>query len=537
MRVSSLAQSMALIGAACLLGACNEDQNDTIVRDVTPPLITFDNDAERHYAAVTHAAISGEVTDNTAVASLTYRVNDGSPKSIAVDGDGQFADQIWLDAGDNKVVFTAADSVGNQMVISRNFYLGDILAAGNSHTGVLRDGQLYGFGRNNFGQTGLGVMSKLADSAIHPSTPILMPSAPKDLISINYNQNHSLAIDDSGQVYSWGEDKYGQLGRGENGYNNCSRHCRLDIDKITTLDDALMISAGYKHNLVLTKEGDVWAMGYNKEGQLGDGTTSNSSTPVKVDFSGAQNVGHIIQVVASSDSSYALDDRGQVWGWGSDSYANMGGGSTCKAVDGCTNTTSTPVRITVIPEATSNEMSGEKVSQLAAGRDHVLALTNQGSVYGWGLNASSQVGYNGLHYQGTNKAWDDIVTTPTRLPWFTDKTVRRIYANGNASYTLLEDGTVYPWGMYGETRNVEGQDRTVYDNLDEPSNKLPSLKNVDNMTMGAMHLLAREKPTDLTPYGSLFTWGWSFEGSLGNALATNIWMYNTPIAVTLPNAQ
>ena len=75
-----------------------------------------------------------------------------------------------------------------------------------------------------------------------------------------------------------------------------------------------MVAAGYNHNLVLTKDGSVWAFGANTQGQLGNATTIESSTPVKVDFSAAADIGHIVQVVASANSSYALDDKGQVWG-------------------------------------------------------------------------------------------------------------------------------------------------------------------------------------------------------------------------------
>lgn len=152
-----------------------------------------------------------------------------------------------------------------------------------------------------------------------------MNSAPKDLLSIGFNQNHSLAIAQNGQVYSWGEDKYGQLGRGDGGRNDCSKtaDCRLDISAIEGIENAVMVAPGYSHNLVLTEEGTVWAFGANGYGQLGNNTSTDSSTPVKVDFTAATEAGHIVQVVVSGNSSYALDDKGQVWGWGSDAYANL----------------------------------------------------------------------------------------------------------------------------------------------------------------------------------------------------------------------
>ena len=374
-----------------------------------------------------------------------------------------------------------------------------------------------------------------------------------------------------------GEDISGQLGRGETGRNDCSQteDCRLDIGAIAGIDNAVMVAAGYKHNLVLTKDGSVWAFGANTQGQLGNNTIVDSSTPVKVDFSAAANIGHIVQVVASASSSYALDDKGQVWGWGSDAYANLGRGQECNKANSCVNVNATPIRIDILngnssvevnttnaiaptPQLASDPSIGlEKVTQLTAGRDHVLALTNKEAVYAWGLNASSQIGYNGEKFNGTESAWANTIVKPTKLPWFTGKNIRRIYANGNASYALLDnvsssepkanngaaengsatDGILYAWGMFGETN---GAGKTVYNDLDEPTNKLPNLKNIDNMAMGVMHLIAHEKPLQQNTNtshrdGQLFTWGWSFEGSLGNKDTTHVWMYNYPMPANLPN--
>ena len=564
MRLSRLTPIAAYTAAILTLTACGDDSDHTTIIDGTPPLITTDSNFSNGYSAVAAVFVSGQVQDSSGVKSLTYSHNGQPAQALTLDAEGYFDDRILLTLGSNRIVLEATDNAGNIMRKVKTLYLGDTIAAGGSHTAALRDGQLYGWGRNNYGQTGLGLTTKFTDVMGHPVTPMLMSSAPKDVMSISFNQNHSLAIAQNGQVYSWGEDKYGQLGRGDSGRHNCSKtaDCRLDISAIDDIKDAVMVAAGYKHNLVLIKDGSVWAFGANGQGQLGDNTSRDSSTPVEVDFS-ATEAGHIVQVVASANTSYALDDKGQVWGWGSDAYANLGKGAACTLANDCTNINATPVRINVLGNSTVDKttpakddaLSKEKVTQLAAGRDHILALTNKEAVYGWGLNAASQLGYNGETYQGTQNAWADIITTPTKLPWFTDKNVRRVYANGNASYALIDNvatnavndnaattnGVLYAWGMFGETN---GAGKTIYHDLDEPTNKLPSLKDIDNMAMGAMHLIAHQKPQtqdddavneDAAKAEQLFTWGWSFEGSLGNADTAHVWMYNNPIPVTLPS--
>ena len=537
MRLSPLIHALSLSTAALLLTACGSDENAyTIptIRDITPPLLTVNSDFKDGTIGVAATFISGQVQDTGGVKSLTYQVNNEPAQTFTLDADGEFSNAILLDLGVNKITLSATDNVGNITQSTKTIYLGDTIAAGGSHTGALKEGDFYGWGRNNFGQTGLGKVTKLSENStsnvqIHPDIPVMMTAAPDNLLSLSFNQNHSLAIAQDGQVYSWGDDKFGQLGRGDLGHDNCSRLCRFDISAVAGISDAVMISAGYNHNLALTADGTVWAMGSNSQGQLGNGTITDSNIPVKVNFSAATDIGHIVQVAASSGSSYALDDKGQVWGWGSDDYGNLGKGKACTTANNCINENPLPVRIDVIANASAStstlDNDAEKVTQLAAGRDHVLALTNKESVYGWGLNASSQVGYNGANFADTDNAWAKDITTPTQLPWFTDKEVHRVYANGNSSYVVLDNGKVYPWGTFGET-NSSG--RTIYNDLDEPTDTLPSLTNIDNMAMGALHLIAKDK-TD-----NLYTWGWSFEGSIGSKLATNIWMYNLPFPINLP---
>ncbi|WP_201595262.1 RCC1 domain-containing protein [Psychrobacter fulvigenes] len=531
MHLSRLGQALTFVTTALLLNACG-GEDDIKIGDVTPPLLITNDQFSDGYSNVAAVFLAGQVKDTGGMQSLTYQLNDKPNQVLTINSEGLFNDSILLALGRNVLTLTATDKAGNITQSIKTIYLGDKVAAGGSHTGALKDGQLYGWGRNNYGQTGLNMTSKLSDISVHPATPILMSRAPNNLASISFNQNHSLAIDQEGHVYSWGEDKYGQLGRGETGRHSCSskEDCRLDISTISEINHALMVATGYKHNLVLTKDGSVWAFGANGQGQLGDGSTTDSSNPVKVDFS-AIDAGQIVQVVASANSSYALDDKGQVWGWGSDAYANLGKGQECTSANNCVNENPKPVRISVVQTSDVADDSLEIVTQLAAGRDHVLALTNQDSVYGWGLNASSQVGYNGEIFSNTDNAWNSTVTAPKKLPWFTDKEVRRIYANGNASYALLNNGKVYPWGMFGETNDIG---RTIYNDLDEPTDKLTSLTDIDNIAMGAMHLIAHET-SNTQADGNLFTWGWSFEGSLGSANAAHIWMYNYPIPISLPN--
>ena len=80
------------------------------------------------------------------------------------------------------------------------------------------------------------------------------------------------------------------------------------------------ISAGSDHSLALDSEGQIYAWGYNDYGLLGNGDTTDSNTPVKVDTSGVLAGKTISQISAGSNHSLALDSEGQIYAWGSNSY-------------------------------------------------------------------------------------------------------------------------------------------------------------------------------------------------------------------------
>ena len=88
------------------------------------------------------------------------------------------------------------------------------------------------------------------------------------------------------------------------------------------------ISAGSGHSLALDSEGQIYAWGSNYYGQLGNGDTTSSNTPVKVDTSGVLAGKTISQISAVGDHSLALDSEGQIYAWGANYYGQLGNGDT-----------------------------------------------------------------------------------------------------------------------------------------------------------------------------------------------------------------
>jgi alpha-tubulin suppressor-like RCC1 family protein len=226
-------------------------------------------------------------------------------------------------------------------------YLTDVtaIAAGGRHSLALRrDGTVWAWGWNSFGQLGIGT----SDSSPHP-TPVQV-SGLTDVIAVAAGYGHSLALRRDGTVWAWGRNNWGQLGNGTTTNSNTP----VEVEGTGGsgyLTDVTAIGAGTSHSLALRRGGTVWAWGYNNEGELGDGTTTNSSTPVQV--SGLTDV---TAIAAGGNHSLALGPDGNVLAWGDNSFGQLGNGTTTNS--------STPVQASGLTDVTA----------IAGGNAHSLAV-------------------------------------------------------------------------------------------------------------------------------------------------------------------
>ena len=305
--------------------------------------------------------------------------------------------------------------------------------------------------------------------------PLLAPLAAQAAV-IAAGKAHTVALKGDGTVCAWGDNAFGQLGDGATANSSTPV-------QVSGVIGVTAIAASYYHTVTLKGDGTVWAWGYNNSGQLGDGTSTNSSTPLQV--SGLTGV---TAIATGQLHSVALKGDGTVWAWGENSSGQLGNGTT--------TTSSTPVQV--------SGLNG--VTAIAAGFTHTLALKGDGTLWAWGENVSGQLG-NGLT---TNSS------TPVQVSGMTG--ISAIAAGQFYSMALIGDGTLWAWGDNSSGQLGNGLTTNSFTPV-----QVNGVTGVTAIAAGELHAVA------LIGNGTVWAWGDNVSGQLGNGLTTSS---STPVQVS-----
>ena len=304
--------------------------------------------------------------------------------------------------------------------------------------------------------------------------PVNLPSG-TTVTALAGGSAHSLALTSTGQVMAWGDNTYGSLGNGTT--ISTTSPIAVSLPSGTTVT---AIAAGSSDSLALTSTGQILAWGWNHSGQLGNGTTTNSSTPVLVSLPTGTTA---IAVAAGGQHSLALTSTGRVLAWGADNYAQLGTGTA--STTGCL-CVSTPVAVS-LPLATT-------ITAITGGGNHSLALTSTGQVLAWGFNDSGQIG-NGT--TTTSGCW--CIATPVQANLPSTTTATAVAGGGGHSLALTSTGQVLAWG-YNYSGQL-GNGTTLNSNPTPGAVNLPSGTTVTAIAGGGSHSLA------LTSTAQVLVWG------------------------------
>ncbi|MDF2257433.1 RCC1 domain-containing protein [Streptantibioticus ferralitis] len=357
------------------------------------------------------------------------------------------------------------------------------VAGGAYHSLVLTStGSVLGFGQNSNGQLGDGTTTDR-----HTPVTMSLPSG-TTAKAVCAGNSFSLVLTSSGSLLATGWNAYGQLGNGTT--TDSTTPVSVSLPSGTTVP---AIACGAYHSLALTSSGTVLAWGSNSNGQLGDGTITNRTTPVTVSLPSGTTA---TAVGAGADFSYAVTSSGSALAWGDDFISQLG--------DGGTTDQHTPVSVSL--------PSGTTVKSMAGGDYHGLAVTGTNSAEAWGYNGNGQLG-NGTTTDST---------TPTAVSLPSGTTATAVSAGSAYSLSLTSAGSVLSWGWnyYGQLGNG-----TTTDSTTPVTVSLPSGTTATAISAGNYHGLA------VTNSGSVLAWGYNTYGQLGNGTTTDS---TTPVTVSLP---
>ncbi len=425
-------------------------------------------------------------------------------------GDGKLSTDLGeeCDDGNNDNVDGCSSSCKREVVIS--------IVTGAFHTcALLTGGSVKCWGRNDFGQLGIGEREHRGDNPNEMASYLPQVSLGKDryATALTAGAFHTCALLDDGSVKCWGLNGIGQLGLG---YTK-TRGDELNEmgDDLPTVDvgtgmSVVAIAAGAYHTCALLSDKasvmSVKCWGANASGQLGMGDTMpRGRKPVEMGEALSNvELGNGVSIASISAGDYftcAILSNGSVKCWGENGVGQLGQGGTSDRGDN--------------PQEVGDELppillgTGINPSSLAPGSAHVCALLGSPGVKCWGGNWKGQLGFGDVTHRG-----NALGQMGDSLP-FVDlgmSTVSQIVAGHSFTCAIMANGVVKCWGSNESGQLGIGDSYNRGDQPGEMGGVLPVVELGQKATMiaaGDTHACA------LLEDGNVKCWGGNTYGQLG----------------------
>ncbi len=445
----------------------------------------------------------------------------GQNHSLVLDGDST----LWV-FGDNH--FGQLGLKGQAAVVGPLALLKNVktLAAGPNHSfAITQDGTLWAFGENGYGQLGNGSLKassgllnandsnddsrrgqpslsgysgysgysgSAGSSGTAPPNGVRPNGVPPNgvmpdgvmanggvtsnfspvlsrALGVSTSAKHTLAVDETGNVWAFGDNSQGQLGTG----NRLSSPSPLKV-----MSGASAVLAGKDYSLALAREYTLWAWGGNAFGQLGTGSTKNVLHPCPV-------LSQVMKVAAGNGHVLALRGDDSLWAWGGNKYGEVGDGSSEMRL--------APIKIM------------DNIADVAAGPDYSLALGLDGRLWIWGrLDFTPQAGQIS---EAAKLAAPKVITKPSLIL----EDIAQISVAQQCGLALGKNGRLWFFGRlnapeYGQEAHLPSSGFTPF----SPTGPRLLAENVEMAVPGAQHLLF------IKQNGSLWGMGNNFSGQTGH---------------------
>lgn len=288
------------------------------------------------------------------------------------------------------------------------------IATSNSDSYALTSrGTVWAWGAGLAGELGNGRRPKVSGRPVEVKFP-----TGTDIISLPNPMPYdsALAIDSTGHVWGWGYDSSHSL---------CLNKLRIDRPRRLPLSRVTMATGAGGHSMFLSK-GRLYSCGVGGDGELGDGTTRTSQTPVRV-------IGLPARQVASLQSAWqdsgVLYKDGTYYDWGYNALGQLG--------DGTTSNSSVPVEVALPGKVVAVSQGGSRKRN-----GQTLALLSNGTIWDWGANHDGQLG------NGSTRT----STLPIEVHFEHKADWVEVCSGGYSSYAVARSGRAWAWGgnNYGQ---------------------------------------------------------------------------------------
>uniref|UniRef100_A0A4W4EXY7 RCC1-like domain-containing protein n=1 Tax=Electrophorus electricus TaxID=8005 RepID=A0A4W4EXY7_ELEEL len=266
---------------------------------------------------------------------------------------------------------------------------------------------------------------------------------------------HSLLITTEGKLWSWGRNEKGQLGHGDTK--------RLDAPKLVeALGEEVIVAAacGRNHTLALTENGAVYSFGENKLGQLGQGNQTDAVlSPSTILYNGQP----LVKVACGAEFSMVVDCKGNVYSFGCPEYGQLGHNSDGKFIARAQriefDCELIPRRVAIFIEKTKDgqvlPVPNVVARDVVCGANHTLVLDSQKRVFSWGFGGYGRLGHT--------EQKDEMVPRLVKLFDFPGRGATQIYCGYQCSFAVSEMGGLFFWGVTNTSRESTMYPKAVQD--------------------------------------------------------------------------
>ena len=372
------------------------------------------------------------------------------------------------------------------------------ISTGLDHTcAIASNDQVYCWGWNVYGQLG---DSTTTDR--HTPVAVQLGERPDLTVKqITAGSAHTCAIASNDQVYCWGWNIYGQLGDGTSGSgtNKSTPVAVLLGDRPDLI--VKQISAGTQRTCAIASNDQAfcWGVGY-----LGDGTNTNSSTPVAVLLGDRPNL-TVKQISAGTIQACVIASNDQAYCWGTNSNGLLG--------DGTTTNRYTPVAILL------GDRPNLTVKQISTAGDlpqYTCAIASNNQAYCWGANDKDQIGDGTTMFRYTPVA--------VELGDRPNLTVKQIITADDSACAIASNDQAYCWGRndFGQLGNGSSTGPEICPSYLWACSTLPIAVQlgdrpnliVKQISAGGGHTCA------IASDDQIYCWGYNGDGQLGNGTNT-----------------